>query len=74
MDLECRIEGVDCANCAAKLEEKIAKIKGIEDVDFNFMTQKLEVELSEDADKDEVLKEIIRVAKDQEPDCTVEEL
>ena len=38
------------------------------------MTQKLEVELSEDADKDEVLKEIIRVAKDQEPDCTVEEL
>ncbi len=34
------INELDCANCAAKMERAIAKIKGVEDATVNFMTKK----------------------------------
>lgn len=34
------INELDCANCAAKMERAISKIKGVEDVTVNFMTKK----------------------------------
>lgn len=42
-----RIEGLDCANCAAKLERKISKLPGVEDVSLNFLTGKLSLEADE---------------------------
>ena len=33
-----RLEGLDCANCAAELERAIQKIEGIESVSISFMT------------------------------------
>ncbi len=38
---------VDCANCAAKMERGISKIKGVKDVSVNFMTQKAFIEADE---------------------------
>lgn len=38
---------VDCANCAAKIERKIEKIKGVESVSINFMSQKAFIEADE---------------------------
>lgn len=38
---------VDCANCAAKMERKIEKIKGVESVAINFMAQKMFLEAQE---------------------------
>ena len=36
-----KMENLDCANCAAKMEAAIKKIPGVQDASMNFMTQKL---------------------------------
>ncbi|MBE5938926.1 MAG: heavy-metal-associated domain-containing protein [Lachnospiraceae bacterium] len=43
------INELDCANCAAKMERAISKIKGVEDVTVNFMTKKAVIFADEDA-------------------------
>ena len=59
---------VDCANCAAKVEEAVKKIDGVNDATVNFMAQKLVLD-ADDARFDEILKEVEAVAKKVEPDC-----
>ncbi len=51
-----KMENLDCANCAAKMEAAIKKIPGVVDANMNFMTQKLTLE-AEDARFEEVLAE-----------------
>ena len=62
---------IDCANCAAKVEEAVKKIDGVNDVKVNFMTQKLTLD-ADDARFDEILKEAVRIGKKVEPDFEVE--
>ena len=62
---------VDCANCAAKMEEAVKKIDGVESVRVNFMTQKLVLEAADDV-FDVVLKETVKACKKVEPDCEIE--
>ncbi|MFW5996047.1 MAG: heavy metal translocating P-type ATPase [Halanaerobiaceae bacterium] len=38
-----RINGLDCANCAAKIEEKVKDLSGVDDVELNFLEKKLSV-------------------------------
>jgi copper chaperone CopZ len=59
---------VDCANCAAKVEEAVKKIDGVNDATVNFMAQKLVLD-ADDARYDDILKEVIATAKKVEPDC-----
>ena len=59
---------VDCANCAAKVEEAVKKIDGVNDATVNFMAQKRVLD-ADGARFDESLKEVIAVAKKVEPDC-----
>lgn len=59
---------VDCANCAAKVEEAAKKIDGVNDATVNFMAQKMVLD-ADDARFDEILQEVIAVAKKVEPDC-----
>ena len=59
---------VDCANCAAKVEEAVKKIDGVNDATVNFMAQKMVLD-ADDARLDEILQEVIAVAKKVEPDC-----
>ena len=59
---------VDCANCAAKVEEAVKKIDGVNDASVNFMAQKMTID-ADDARFDEILKEVVDVAKKVEPDC-----
>ena len=61
---------LDCANCAAKMEDAIKKIDGVKDANVSFMTQKLSVEV-EDGKLDDVMKEVVRVCRRVEPDCTI---
>ena len=58
---------IDCANCAAKVEDAIKKIDGVNAASVNFMTQKLTLD-ADDARFDEILQEIIATAKKIEPD------
>ena len=59
---------VDCANCAAKVEEAVKKIDGVNDATVNFMAQKMVLD-ADDARFDEILQDVIAVAKKVEPDC-----
>lgn len=65
-----KLEDLDCANCAAKMETAIAKVDGVESVSVNFFTQKLTLETA-DGDFDEVLKKVVKTAKKDEPDCKI---
>ncbi|HOO32771.1 MAG TPA: heavy metal-associated domain-containing protein [Thermotogota bacterium] len=44
MEQKFKILGIDCANCAAKMERAIGKIDGIDRANLSFMTQKLIIE------------------------------
>ncbi|MBR2752564.1 MAG: cation transporter [Lachnospiraceae bacterium] len=62
---------IDCANCAAKVQDAILKIDGVENASVNFMTQKFMLE-ADDERFDEILKEAIKVGRRIEPDFEVE--
>lgn len=61
---------LDCANCAAKMEERIKKLPGVTDAAVSFMTQKMTV-VTEADDQSEIMKEVVRVCKKIEPDCEI---
>ena len=61
---------LDCANCAAKMENAIRKIDGVHDATVSFMTQKLTLD-ADDTRFDEILNEVVKVCKKVEPDCTI---
>ncbi len=63
-----RITGIDCANCAAKLERKLQKIEGVTSLSLNFFTSKLILEAEEDQ-FDAVLAEVARVTHKEQPDA-----
>lgn len=65
-----KLEDLDCANCAAKMENGIKKIDGVKNATVSFMTQKLTVEADDDK-FDAILKEAVKVCKKVEPDCTI---
>lgn len=73
MKVKFKIKGIDCANCAAELERAIQKIDGVTEASLSFMTEKLVMEIEGDR-KDEVLKNLKKVVKKEEPDCTIEEI
>ena len=68
-----KIEGLDCANCAAELESAIKKIEGITEVSISFMTERLVLEYNENM-KDERIEKMKKVIKKEEPDVTIKDL
>lgn len=65
-----KLEDLDCANCAAKMETAILKIEGVTSASVSFMAQKLTIE-ADDAIFDDVLKKAVKAIKRVEPDCRV---
>ena len=66
-----RIE-IDCANCAAKVEEAIKKIDGVNEASVNFMTQKMILDIDENNEK-KIIKLVKKTAKRIEPDFEMED-
>lgn len=64
------MEDLDCANCAAKMENAIKRIEGVEDANVSFMAQKLTLVADEDK-FDDILKKAVKVCKKVEPDCRI---
>lgn len=65
-----KMQDLDCANCAAKMEEAIKKIPGVQNASVSFMTQKLTVE-AEDEKFDEIMQKVVSVCAKVEPDCKI---
>lgn len=73
MKYKFKIKGLDCANCAAELERAIQKIDEVKEASISFMTEKLVIECDEE-NKEEVMKQVQKVIKKEEPDCTIKEV
>lgn len=65
-----KMEDLDCANCAAKMEEAIKKIPGVQDATVSFLAQKLTIEADE-ADFEEIMKKAAAACAKVEPDCKI---
>ena len=65
-----KLQDLDCANCAAKMEDAIKKLDGVNNATVNFMTQKLTLD-ADDAKFDAILQQAVKVCKKVEPDCTI---
>ena len=65
-----KLQDLDCANCAAKMEEAIKKLDGVNDASVHFMMQKMTID-AEDGRFDEIMKEVVAVCAKVEPDCKI---
>ena len=65
-----KLDEIDCANCALKLEEALRKVDGVQDVTVNFLSQKLTLAAADDA-FDSVLKQVVKTTRKVEPDCEI---
>ena len=64
------LEDLDCAHCAAKMEDAINKLEGVNKATVNFLAQKMTVDAVDDR-FDEIKQEIVKVCKKEEPDCEI---
>ncbi|MDE5549691.1 MAG: cation transporter [Clostridia bacterium] len=65
-----KLEDLDCANCAAKMERAIAKIDGVTFANVSFMSQRLTID-ADDAKFDDIMKVVVKTCKKVEPDCRI---
>ena len=65
-----KMEELDCAHCAAKMEEGIKAIEGVEDASVNFLAQKMTIKAAEER-FDEIMAEVVEVCRKIEPDCRI---
>jgi len=65
-----KMEDLDCANCARKMEDAIRKLDGVEEVHVNFLTQKM-ILTADDARFDEIAKEAVKCCRRVDADCRV---
>ncbi|WP_311492041.1 heavy metal-associated domain-containing protein [uncultured Anaerococcus sp.] len=62
-----KIEGLDCANCAAKIEEALGKLDGVESVNVSFLSEKVKFDLRDDVDLDDLISKANEIADKIEP-------
>ena len=65
-----KLENLDCANCASKIERAIQKLEGVNNVTVNFMTTKMNLDL-DDENSDITIEEIKKLINKIEPDVTI---
>lgn len=65
-----RLEDLDCANCAAKMERAVGKLDGVTSVSVSFMGQRMTIE-ADDARFESIMDEVVRVCRRVEPDCRI---
>lgn len=63
-----KLVDLDCANCAAKMQDAIKKLDGVEDCTVNFLTQKMTITAD---DVEALMPAVVKCVKKVEPDCQV---
>ena len=61
---------VDCANCAAKIENAVKNLPGVVNASVSFMAQKLTIE-ADDARFEEIMDQVVKACKKVEPECEI---
>lgn len=67
------LDGLQCANCAAKIENEIKKIVHVANASVNLMTKKLILETESLADDKDILEQINKVIHKHEPQVRIQE-
>ena len=65
-----KLEELDCANCAAKMERAIREIDGVTQATVSFLTQKLTIEADEDQ-FERIMDQVAEVCRKVDPDCVI---
>ena len=65
-----KLQDLDCANCAKKMEDAINKLDGVESATVSFISQKLTI-TADDARFDDIMKQVVKTCNKVEPDCTI---
>ena len=65
-----KLENLDCANCAAKMERAISEMPEVNSVSVNFMAQKMVIDIDEEK-FDATMKKVQKAIAKVEPDCTI---
>lgn len=68
-----KLEGLDCANCAAKIEREVQKIDGVQEANVTFMTQKMTI-IADDDKIESIVDEATKLTKKLEGDVEVKRL
>ena len=71
-ELQLTLEGLNCANCARKIEEKVGKMEGVKESNLNFTTTTLNVKLEKKVKEEHVINEIKKIVEALEPHVKVE--
>ena len=71
MKKKIKLEGLCCANCAAKIEDKVGKIAGVDACTVNFLTEKMLIEVADDATFESIRPLIEKAALKIEPDVRI---
>ena len=66
-----KLENLDCANCAARMENAVRRIDGVQSVAVSFMAQKLVLEADE-AGFEEIFRQVVKACTKVEPDLVIE--
>ena len=67
-----KLQDLDCANCAAKMERGISEIDGVNEASVNFMSQKMIID-AEESSFDKIMKQVKKIIKKVEPGCAIVE-
>ena len=67
------LEGLDCANCANKIEQKVNRLEEIEEANVNFSMGRMNVTMKEELNKEDVIGKITKIVKELKPDVLVSE-
>lgn len=65
-----KMEDLDCANCAAKMEDAISRIEGVESASVSYIMQRLTLVASDDR-FDDIVRQAQKVCRRIEPDCRI---
>ncbi len=63
---------LDCANCAMRMEQNIAKLNGVKNISINFLTQKMNIEIDDGFNFDDVMKYVRKTVQIINSDCDID--
>lgn len=70
MQRSMKLEGELCANCAAKIQDKISQIDGVNDAKVNFLTMRFTLD-ADDSRWNDIVAQSVKVFDAIEPTCKV---
>ncbi|NLM36328.1 MAG: cadmium-translocating P-type ATPase [Clostridiales bacterium] len=72
--IDFNLKGLDCANCASKIEKEVQRLKGVEAATVDFVNTKLTVHMGKDTSKRELIDKVKLIVRSHEPEVEVTEL